>query len=173
MDKLRLQIIVVKALEQLIKNDRYLIEHDVHEQSISSKLAYYLSSLISPRSKGGWDVDVEYNRNGEIPKAILRKDRRPDIIIHRRGLNNPNGYEENNLLIIQIKKNPPAKDKAKDIETIKAFISEPPFYYCFGVFIGLDRKMPENYKDKWEWFERDISTPVSKKSFQQFKRILQ
>lgn len=49
MDKHQLQIIVGKALEQLVKNDRYLIEHDVHEQSISSKLAYYMSSLIPPR----------------------------------------------------------------------------------------------------------------------------
>lgn len=167
MDKCRLQMIIEEALEQLIKNDRYLIEHDVHEQSISSKLAYYLSSLIPPRSEGGWDVDVEYNRNDKNPKELHEKVR-PDIIIHRRGLNNPNGNEENNLLIIQIKKEPTDENKKKeDIETIKAFISEPPFYYCFGVFIGLDRRTPENYKDKWEWFERDISTPVSKKSFQQ------
>lgn len=112
MDKCRLQMIIEEALEQLIKNDRYLIEHDVHEQSISSKLAYYLSSLIPPRSEGGWDVDVEYNRNDKNPKELHEKVR-PDIIIHRRGLNNPNGNEENNLLIIQIKKEPTDENKKR------------------------------------------------------------
>ena len=155
MDKRQLQIIVEEALEQLIKNDRYLIEHNVHEQSISSKLGCYLSTKIPSRSNGGWDVDVEYNRNSEIPKALHGIGNvRPDIIIHRRGLNNPNGNEENNLLIIEIKKDPSDEDKAKDIKTIKAFISEPPFYYCFGVFICLDREIPKNYKDKWDWSER-------------------
>lgn len=114
MDKCRLQMIIEEALEQLIKNDRYLIEHDVHEQSISSKLGYYLSSSIQPRSNGGWDIDVEYNRNGEVPKSLCGIGNvRPDIIIHRRGLNNPNGYEENNLLIIQIKKEPTDENKKK------------------------------------------------------------
>jgi hypothetical protein len=153
MNKDPLDLIVRESLEQLVTEDRYLLEHDVHEQSISSKLGFYLSRKIPPRSEGGWDVDVEYNRNGDLPKSLISLGIvRLDILIHRRSLNNPKKIEDNNLLIIEMKKNPTPKEKADDIRIVKAFIEEGPYYYCFGAFISLDIKMPEVYEI--EWFER-------------------
>lgn len=153
MNKNQLDLLLKESLEQLIKNDRYLLEHDVHEQSISSKLGFYLNTKITPRSKGGWDVDVEYNRNGDFPKSLQAVGIvRPDVLIHRRSLNNNEKIEENNLLIIEMKKNPSPKEREDDIKIIRAFIKEYPYHYCFGAFISLNIKTPDVYKI--EWFER-------------------
>lgn len=154
MKKSELNGILFDALDELIKKDSYLFDHDVHEQTIASKLACYLSSRVPLKSMGGWDVDVEYNRNGEIPKSLSSCGIvKPDIIIHRRGLNNPGKTELNNLLILEIKKNPSPTEKTEDINKIKAFINEQPFYYCFGAFVELNTKIPNKYSV--EWFQRN------------------
>ena len=93
------------AIERLIENDRYLLETDVNERSISHRLALYLQEAFPD-----WDVDCEYNRNLknikslEVPTSNVSWDDTeaktvyPDIIIHHRGI-------QENLLVIEIKKN--------------------------------------------------------------------
>ena len=150
MDLLEIKKLLVDALDELYEKDAYLIDHDVHEQAISSKLACYLNMRILFKTNAGWNVDAEYNRNGEAPKSLIEIGNVvPDIIIHRRGLNNPNKTEYNNLLVIEIKKNPSEKDKAEDIKKIRAFINEPPFYYCFGAFVSINKEYDI------EWFVRN------------------
>jgi hypothetical protein len=145
-----LEIILKASLNELIRKDSYLIEHDVHEQAISSKLGCYLSERIPKKENGGWDVDVEYNRNGETPKSLHECGIvLPDIIIHRRGLNNDNNTEDNNLLIIEIKKNATISEKNSDIRKIEAFINEPPFSYCFGTFINIKSFVRDKFITFW------------------------
>ena len=158
MDKNELEINLRKALNELITRDAYLIQHDVHERTISSKLGCYLSSIIPPVSEGGWDVDVEYNRNGEVPKKLCPDGEYvnviPDIIIHRRGENNPQRTECNNLLVIEIKKDSGDEERKADINKIQSFINESPFYYCFGAFVDFSCGH-SNFS--MEWFERQKS----------------
>ena len=136
-----LKMIVEGCIRQLYEKDLYLIETDVHEQTISSTLACYLRAEFE-RQGYDWSIDLEYNRNGEVPKRLIdRGCVKPDIIIHRRGKTNERINSEvlpdNNLLIIEIKKNPNVEEKQNDIDKIEAFINEDPFKYCFGVFIEL------------------------------------
>lgn len=72
----------------------------------------------------------------------------PDIIIHQRGKNNDNGTEDNNLLVIEIKKIPTESERKKDISKIKRFIKNAPYHYKYGVFIAFDGT-------EIEWFCRD------------------
>lgn len=153
MTKSQLEHTLKTAIQNLITKDSYLLKHDVNERSISAKLAHHLSIEIENVAPA-WNVDVEYNRNGIHPKELLtltneRKSQGknmkrvvPDIIIHKRGLNNENGTENNNLLIIEIKKkgsgNAYQEDKKFDICKINAFIHEYPYYYKYGVFIEFN-----------------------------------
>jgi hypothetical protein len=47
-----------KAISKLYRNDMYLLEHDVQEQTIAASLACYLRPLFRR-----YHVDVEYNRD--------------------------------------------------------------------------------------------------------------
>src|SRR5216117_1757682 len=98
------------AIDTVVKKDRYLLEQDVNERSITHRLAMYLDAQFD-----GWNVDCEYNRiNGE-PKRLYSAEEHlsasdeplaadtkgrtvfPDIIVHHRG-------KRKNLLVIEIKK---------------------------------------------------------------------
>lgn len=99
---------VRSSLDELIKNDLFLLSNDANERSISHRLAVYLGDQFK-----GWDVDCEYNRrHDKIKKLNLKKltpvkiksdDTEattvyPDIIIHVRN------DDHKNLLVIEIKK---------------------------------------------------------------------
>jgi len=148
----QLNEIIMTAIDKFYQNDFYLLEHDVHEQTISSTFACYLRDLFKEKNLQ-WNIDPEYNRNGENPKRLTGIGNvRPDIIIHLRGLNNDRGTEQNNLLVIEMKKDPTDKKIAIDMKKIQAFIEEPPFSYCYGLFIGLMRNRVNN---RYVWSMRD------------------
>ena len=109
------------AVETLIDRDRYLLEKDVNERSISHKLACYLALEFSE-----WDVDCEYNRNHDnaktldlYPEQIKSDDANgttvfPDIIIHKRGL-------DENFIVIEIKKSTNTQGAGRDFGKFRAF----------------------------------------------------
>ncbi len=92
------------ALEDFDARDRYLLENDLNERTISHRLAIYLQKRFPD-----WEVDCEYNRNRDITKSLdLPRDGiswedtdaktvSPDIIVHKRG-------PGPNLLVIEMKK---------------------------------------------------------------------
>jgi len=114
---------VIRAIQMLLRHDRFLLDKDVNERSVTHKLAEYLQ-----REFGGWHVDCEYNRVGnnsnsskileglaeELYKLGFRKEAPtddpkwrarqkqdtvfPDIIVHRRG------DKADNLLVLEVKK---------------------------------------------------------------------
>jgi hypothetical protein len=127
-----------EALNAFLKRDRYLLEQDLREESISARLAYHLQALFEE-----YDVDVEYNRSGRIPKrlrtineCVKKRDRNgtvlvlPDIVVHRRGPAGPN------LLVIEIKKasNPLGLDC--DRRRLQGFRDE--LGYCFGALLECE-----------------------------------
>jgi len=125
------------ALDQLFKNDSFLLENGAHERSVAHKLAEYLQQKFP-----GWHVDCEYNRHGLHPKRIpgietCEIDRSsdlvlPDIIIHHRNT-------DDNVLVIEVK---PRKNKAVDEcdnAKLSVFTNQDGDYkYQLGLFIGFD-----------------------------------
>jgi len=123
------------ALDQLFKNDAFLLESGVHERSVSHKLAEYLQQQFQ-----GWHVDCEYNRHGlgvkMLPRECEGEHREyvyPDVVVHHRNT-------DDNLLVIEIK---PRKNKAVDEcdnAKLTAFTNQGGDYkYRLGLFIGLDK----------------------------------
>ncbi len=95
-----------RALGKFREIDRYLLDNDLSERCIASRLAMYLQDAFPDH-----DVDVEYNRAGEIAKRVplskdcdTRKNRDghplavPDVIVHKRGPDGPN------VLVLEFKK---------------------------------------------------------------------
>ncbi|WP_298337235.1 hypothetical protein [Ferrimicrobium sp.] len=118
------------AYKTFLKRDRVLLELDVNERSLTHKLAEYLQAEFTD-----WDVDCEYNRNGDIPKRLqvqttVTDDTDahtvfPDIIVHHRNT-------KKNLVVIEAKKTSSTRAVA-DTEKLKAFIAEYGYQFAFAV----------------------------------------
>lgn len=151
MEKEELKELIERAIKQLLEKDSYLLQHDVNERTITHKLAMYIEDISRNIEGFNWDIDVEYNRNYDEPKKIglvyecvpntdtEARSVFPDIIIHKRRGNNDGEIKDNNLLVIEIKKDAKGKktEKDKDINKIKAFLSQSPYYYKYGMFINF------------------------------------
>jgi hypothetical protein len=121
------------ALRLLFVNDIFLLESDVAERTIAAKLACYLAPHFHKHS-----VDVEYNRHGldikrvDLPEAY-RGDHAgriyPDVIVHTRG------NDEENLLVIQIKKSTNRQSRDYDRAVIEAMKRD--FKYRSGLLLDL------------------------------------
>lgn len=149
-----IKALFLQALEDFLANEADLLDVDINERAISSKLALYLSKFFP-----NWNVDCEYNRLGrmgrkliahskhyfeqakakgiipeniktfsELQKSEFRVAVYPDIIVHHRM------HEFDNLLIIEIKKaNNPAVRLGWDEYKINFFIDV--LHYKTGVFV--------------------------------------
>jgi hypothetical protein len=139
------------ALEKLMYRDAYLLKNDLNERSITHKLALYLENEFE-----NWDVDCEYNRDARRkvhPAKNLEKRLKntkksdvleisvyPDIIVHHRGT-------DENLLIIEVKKDSIANDGEYDIMKLREYRAQLGYRYaayielCTGKKYGFRKPM--------------------------------
>jgi hypothetical protein len=129
---------VDSALSMFMEKDRFLLEKDVHERSITHKLAIYFQKEFTD-----WDVDCEYNRDGHQTKRLNVDSRTmrvapndtdavtvfPDIIVHHRG----KGGEDNNLLVIEVKKTTNPHPDSFDRHKLQVFKDE--LGYTYALFL--------------------------------------
>ena len=145
---------VLASINTLFENDKWLIENDLSEQSISHKLGEYLQTNFSE-----FNVDCEYNGNidqesgrkritvikqeleqkgllkkteEDHPSDLIHRSVFPDIIVHKRGSN------KNNLCILEIKKT--TNKVSFDYDKIKLSYYTTNYYgndlkYDLGIFL--------------------------------------
>jgi hypothetical protein len=107
------------AIDILYVRDKKLFSVEASEWAIAHRLAIYLEQVIP-----GWNVDCEYNKQGEgdlldtkaspIPET---RNSRPDIILHHRGKTE----SEHNLLVIELKK----KGESSDLKKTREYTATP------------------------------------------------
>lgn len=131
------------ALDELIDKDKFILQTDVNERSITHRLAVYLENLFPE-----WNIDCEYNRNHNdvkrlqlFPQNTSSDDTQgnsvfPDIIIHKRN-------SDENLLIIEMKKSTNRESSAFDIRKITAFKNQ--LGYRLGLSILVYTMTDEPY----------------------------
>jgi len=120
------------AAQELVAVDAHLLENDLSERCIASRLAMYLQSEFPELS-----VDVEYNRLGAHPKTMelpeecanyMSNDGEPrvvpDIIVHKRGQEGPN------LLVLELKKTTNRDSRECDRMRIRAFRKQLKYSYA-------------------------------------------
>lgn len=90
---------VQRAVDEVYKNDKSLIVRDVNERSIVFRFGLYLYEILKFTEFKDYDIDVEYNRNGNEPKRLPnhKNGTYPDFIIHKREVNT------DNLLVLEFK----------------------------------------------------------------------
>ena len=98
--EVNLEYLIQAALSLLYKNDKHLIDIHANERSLVFRFGYYFQNLLSMHSEyKEYDLDLEYNRDGEVPKRTPNHEKGiyPDVILHKRGDN------EDNLLVMEFK----------------------------------------------------------------------
>lgn len=134
-------------MAELFRRDHVLLkeEYDVHERTVSHRLAIYIENLIGNH----YDVDVEYNRmrseygNEDIGEIIGKKLNweaaregssfvYPDIIAHKRD-------QDENLFVIEVKMAWKSQKKNLDYQKLNYYISD--LNYRFGVYIELSENI--------------------------------
>lgn len=140
---------VTAAIEGITREEPKLEFDDVHERSTAHRLAVQMEALFE-----GWNVDCEYDRDGQVKKALMgirECDREratdwvlPDIIVHRRR----ESGRANNLLVVEIKKH--EQENACDRRKLELFTDPRGGYsYQLGLYINIsgNRFMITWYKD--------------------------
>lgn len=147
---------VENALKKLRTKDSFLIAANTNERTISHKLAEYLQYEF-PDKVSKYKVDCEYNRHRydikklrivDIPNEGIswaEEDAKtifPDIIVHERNT------DENNLLVIEVKKASNQRGHQFDMDKLVA-LTQDEYRYRFGLFliISMDRTF-----DKLVWY---------------------
>ena len=142
-----LEQLIKKSLDDLYRNDKYLIDHKVAERDITHKFAHYFENYMQDTEIKSYNVDCEYNRNGYGIKQVNGKSVYPDFILHKRGSN------EDNLLIIEFKTwwNP---DNDADIDKIRWMMSPKLiFQYKYGCSITINQYNAEIFWVDLELFQ--------------------
>ena len=151
---------LAQAVAQLFQNDAYLLETKAHEIAINHRIAIYLEKYFQLRDsetkRKVLSVDLEYNRvissnllaekgkhtaltyeyinhNDEI--LHMKKDARPDIVVHKRG----SGHH--NTLWLEIKLGSDSELCRED--------REKAFYACTQLGFEIGVAMLINYPNKF------------------------
>ncbi len=145
--------IVKAAFDAFLGRHSALLDVNANERSMTHKLAEALQEVFPDM-----DVDCEYNRHGGLAKKIIAcrdeaigpddldaKTVYPDIVVHKRGT------DEDNLLVIEVKKSSGRRCSGWDAEKLRAFTSEE-FRYQVGLYVEIDAEREsigkvECYKD--------------------------
>jgi hypothetical protein len=128
---------MVTALDELLGNDRSLLEADANERAITHRLGVYLAVLFP-----SWDVDCEYNRDGHEVKALSGQVVVPDVIVHRRGT-------QENLLVIEVKKTTSNESDEADKKKLRAFREQ--LGYQNALFLKLACGLERAGVEEVEW----------------------
>jgi hypothetical protein len=127
---------LLRAVQQFLSRDSYLLEVDANERSITSLIARYLATELPD-----YDVDCEYNRDGIDPKKIgyfnlhpneEDTDARtvfPDIIVHHRG------KKRGNYLVVEMKKS--TNSVSRDVDFAKLTGYKRELSYQHAAFVEL------------------------------------
>lgn len=145
--KTQLNQLINKALDKLYKEDKYLIDKHLHEQCIVFRFALYFYNMIQESEFKDYDLDIEYNRNGNKTKCITNYENgvRPDLILHKRGNDN------NNLLVLEFKKGESDIITINDKSKIKEFINPNMNYrYKNGAIVLIT---PNRSNRNLEWID--------------------
>jgi len=130
----------------LFDREIVLLINDTAERTIAAKLAQYLHICFPDH-----DVDVEYNRMGDVPKRLLVEGTfesvYPDIIVHSR-------MKQVNILALELKKDSNPEKRWKDLNKLAAYRTE--LGYSHALFLRLGTGADAGTVSECEWILESI-----------------
>lgn len=123
MDEKQIEEILKRAIETLFVNQPDIYEFTPETRQTEWNLAHHLANEIHP-------LFPELSCDLEVSKPNL-ENRRPDIILHRRGI------QDHNFLVVEVKRDGIEEEIRSDIEKIRTYWFGQPLRYQFGAVVNL------------------------------------
>jgi hypothetical protein len=119
-----------EAGDTLYRTEKRLIDTRTHERTIVAHFASYLRALFD-----GWDVDTDYNREGNEERPKQDRDGLiiPDIIVHVGG-----SKSGPNLLAAQVKGYWNRESREKDEDDLRRLCAEYNYRFLYRLELGRD-----------------------------------
>jgi hypothetical protein len=138
---------VDEALKRVYDRDYSLIEREVSERAIVFRFGLYMNEILQSTEFSVYDIDVEYNRNGNEPKRLPnhKNGTYPDFIIHKREVNT------DNLLVLEFKTEWYNNQKADKDKIQKYMDLSGEYKFKYGATILINKDRPQI-----EWFEHTL-----------------
>jgi hypothetical protein len=137
MREAQIRAAIQSAIEALRAEARPLNFDRAHERSTAHRLAVHMEPHFSPE----WDIDCEYDRDGQDRKRLYgirecdgrtTNDILPDIIVHHRSSEG----REHNLLVIEMKKDD-ATDPCDHQKLVLLTRPDGHYQYQHGLYINI------------------------------------
>ena len=122
MNKDQIKELLEGAINILLENQPNLFEFTSETNQTEWNIAHHYAIEVHK-------MFLDYECDLDISKPNLG-DRRPDIVIHRRGTH------DSNFLVIEVKRS--QRDVASDLEKIKSFWFTPHLQYEFGAVVVIE-----------------------------------
>ena len=122
--------IIENACSYLYKEEFNLIKNKTHERTISGEIFCHIRKIFQDK---GWDVDLEYNREGDStdPKQDDIGRMFPDIAVHTRGsVNGPN------LFALEIKGYWNKANRSIDEDKLRRLREKYKYKYLYQLELG-------------------------------------
>lgn len=131
----------IQSAVDAVRNETRPLDYErAHERTIAQRLAVHME----PHFDREWNVDCEYDRDGQLKKTLegikgcnskkATDEILPDIIVHHR----ESEGRANNLLVIELKKD--AREDPCDRRKLELLTSPRGHYqYQLGLYINIDR----------------------------------
>lgn len=144
MDYIKFEKAIILSVNLFVQHEESLFiayGNNLREEAISHQLACRMAYVFNE-----YDVDCEYSRqpDGRHKQNDYGEDKRPDIIIHKRGTN------ENNLALIEVKWD---RNREDDTEKVTQFRN---LQYAYGVVVrfggggeALQLKIYDYHSNEW------------------------
>ena len=147
MNKQLLKECVQRVVSLFLEKDTDLLKLKVYEPAVSHRIAVYLEKdpLFANQKL---NFDCEYDKRFKSDKPGPNgKPIRPDVLIHKRN------SDENNILVIEVKKTRVSKH---DVEKLKTLTNQKGVYkYLLGAFIHFPNTEP-----RYKWFFNGSETQL-------------
>jgi hypothetical protein len=136
---------VADAIRRLFERQIAYLKRDVKEETIAARLAVYLAPHFA---KYDYDIDVEYNKMGDVPKQVAWNEKPelvyPDIIVQKAGTTT-------NILVMELKKDSNPRSKDDDIRKLRAYRRE--LGYLHALFIRFGAREQAGAISECEWVD--------------------
>lgn len=123
MDKISIKKLLDQAVESLFANQPNIFDFTSETGQTEWNLAHHLANQIH-KSLPRFDCDLEVIK-------INLKNKRPDIIFHKRGTH------KKNMLIVELKRDGDSRQMEMDVERIRSYWFGHPLRYKFGSAINI------------------------------------
>jgi len=135
--------ILETSINEFNEYEEYLIENDLSERCICSRLAFYIQQTLITSHFKDYTVDVEYNRGAKgkdkSPKVLHDKKIVVDLIVHKRGQSEYYGFD--NLFCVEMKKSNSRYGYSNDKARLKDMTDYDYGYnYKCGYMVIIDMK---------------------------------